>query len=126
MKKIIIALAVVYLAGCGQQSKSVMIRHSVTIPCTNQYALVNQTRITTDLDLRRSPSSPLRPNALLEYSIDGKLFAPFSMVSYNTFSDSQGIREITIGDTNVWIRITTTNQTDVGRSVVLTFMETVR
>ena len=119
------ALSVVCLAGCGQPTP-VMIRHSVNIPCTNQYALVNQTRITTDLDLRSAPSAQRRPDALLEYSTDGRNFAPFPMVSYSTFSDSQGIREITIGNTDVWIRITTTNQADVGRTVALTFMETVR
>ena len=48
------------------------------------------------------------------------------MVSYSTASNTQGIREITVSNTDVWIRITTTNQSDVGRAVLLTFMEKLR
>ncbi len=125
MKKITVMLALVVLAGCSRPA-SYMMRHHVSIPSTNHYTVIAQTRILTDLDSRRAPSAPLPPAALLEYSTDGKTFTPFPMVSYSTASNTQGIREITVSSTDVWIRITTTNQSDVGRSVLLTFMEKLR
>lgn len=122
MRNYIGVLAVGLLAGCSAPMPY-MVRHHVSIPCTNQYTIVNRTRVVTDLDSRRSPSAPLPPDALLEYSTDGKTFAAFPWVSYSTFSDTQAIREITVSNTVVWVRITTTNVSDVGRSVLLTFME---
>ena len=125
MKRIIAVLAIALLAGCGRPA-TYMVRHHVSIPSTNHYTIVNQTRIASDLDSRRAPSAPMPPAALLEYSTNGKTFAPFPVVTYSTTSNTQGIREITVGSTDVWIRITTTNQLDVGRLVLMTFMEKLR
>ena len=122
MRILAVIFAIGCLSGCNRPAPY-LVRHQVNIPCTNQYIIVQPTRIASDLDIRRAAAAQLPPAALLAYSTDGKIFAPFPVVVYSTFSNTQGIREITVSNTALWISLTTTNPTDVGRIVGLTFTE---
>ena len=120
MKRSFAILAVILVMGCAKQPIQ-RVSHHLTIPCTNHYTILGKTRITTNLDARRSRSTPRPPDALLEYSTDGKTFNAFPMVLYSTASNTQGIREIMVSDTDLWIRVSTTNTTDLGRAVIMGF-----
>ena len=114
-----------WLSSKVRKPQPLIVRHHVAIPCANRYSLAQRTVIRSDLDSRRAPgSSP--PPAALECSLDGTAYRPFPTVSYSTFSNTMGIREITVGGSAVWIRITTTNQADLGRPVTLIFKGEVR
>ena len=120
MKTSIALLSLILLTSCAKQPIR-RVSHQLTIPCTNQYAVAGETLVRSNLDARRSRSAERPPDALLEYSTDGTTYKPFPMVVYSTTSNTMGIREITVRDTDLWIRITTTNSSDIGRAVVMGF-----
>jgi hypothetical protein len=126
MKTLLTLLLIVLMVGCSPRARFKVVPHEIAIPSTNRYTVVDQARITSNLDTRRAPSSALPPDVLLEFSTDGETFAPFPMVTYSTASNTQGIREITVENTDVWIRATTTNQADVGKSFSLSLIKRLR
>ena len=112
----IVVLTAILLAGCGKPFPAT-IRHHVVIPSTNHYSLGVITTVRTDLFSRRAPSAPAPPQAVVEYSFDGKSYKPFPLVQKSTASNTMSVHELTVTpEKDLWIKTTTTNQSDVGRS----------
>jgi len=98
-----------------------LISHEVTIPSTNHYKVGGLRRIYTDLDKRgRRTDSIEHPwRVRLEFSRDGTSYRDFPRVVYSVGANTMGIREIAISNADIWVRATTTNAVDVGKSFQL-------